>query len=1045
MQCSEGKDGAGPMHNSIKSRLILLLLLLVFSADGLVFADAGNSLDTTSTVKLRRDAACCVSTNALWRTAPTTRPAAEKHAPAATSTPPANSRRLGTPAAAGSDGSWYDQQFSAKLVALTQRRQLLDRRDTLIAIALLDSIYELREHVSQPLELDQTFSRLGADAEASPELRAEAHSLAIAVAQHEGKSDSNVPANDPIAELLSWIAAQKLDGDSELFDAASEVMSFHHQASLSNLLHAAEVLKTPAAWYRVAKLSSEDFHRTQALRQVLQFDRTWVPATVEMAQRCLARGEPTQARELLNTALQRYPQESSIRVLLVQIEINAGRTSAGLEILSRMLTAPLPIAVERQAAELYTQIGFLAPARDLARQALEMHVDGREERELVLRLDEQARDVNALALDQRSPRSELQRTAAGDNADPEGERLRALLNGENASKSPDSEFLASIPELLHKWQAWPAKAKTESRVLSDVRIDQLRGDYQFIQHAQQVIAIGSRADAIAYSDKAIQYAPESQQLNVLHARVYRPNGRMAEAEDEGEGAVADASIAMYYDLRAHEYHFLDLQPGDVIEFEYTISPVGDHNPYGRYFAQIVGFSGALASDLQRYVLRVPSSISITSAEHLLAPAQVRQDDGNSVLIWEKKNAPALVREERSPSLSEQGAYVHVSSFASWDDLGSWYADLVRPQFKLNDQLEAVAAQMIARHPNALDRVAAIYDLVLQNTRYVALEFGVYGFKPYPVTQTYSRKFGDCKDKASLMVALLRAAGIDADLALVRTQSLGEILPIPASASIFDHAIVYVPGFDLWLDGTADFSRLRELPVEDQGVMALTIDADGHATLRRTPRSSSGDNYSRRTIHATISDQGAISFTGATYVRGEDAPELRRKLDPQSAKLDYVRDRLAQVLPAVEVQKVDLPENAPDAVSLTFSGDLPAFRGNRIVSLPSSWMARNYLATLTSGNSRSQDLLLDAPWTTEEEVGIEIPRGAHVISVPQDRELHTPFGEAQLTYRLKDGELTVFSRVEFRQTRIRPSQYPAFRDFTASLEEAFRRDIRLELP
>lgn len=943
-------------------------------------------------------------------------------------------------------GRWYDQQFLAKRVALTEHQHSTAQRDTIIAIGLLDSICELREHVSQPLELDKIFVQVAADPDAAPWLRSEALYLANAVAQHEGNKDSVVPAKtDSAGQVLRWISANSFDNDPALLDAATEILSFHNQATLASLQRAAEVLKTPDGWYRLAKLSSDDFYRTQALRRVLQLDGTWAPAALDMANRYLAHGQPTRARELLTKVLERYPYESSICVLLAQIEINAGSTSAGIEMLSHVLSSPSPIAVERQAAELYAQIGFLSEARDLALRALQMHTDGREERELVLRLEEEARDPDALNVERKLRNFEDERVSAEDNPDPEGERLRGLLNGEPYAASQDSEFLANVPELLQRWKLLPANARTKSRVLSDVRIDQLHDDYQSSQHVQQLVAIGSRADALAYTYKSIQYVPESQQLNVLRARVYRQDGRIIEAEDEGEGPVADASIAMYYDLRAHQYRFPDLQPGDVIEMEYSISPVEDHNPYGSYFAQIVGFSGPLPCEVQRYVLRSPASISLHSAEHLLAPAQIRHGRGENVYVWENRNTPALVREQRSPSLSEQGAYVHVSNFASWEDLGSWYANLVRPQFKLDEQLEALSAQMIARHGNKLERISAIYDLVLRNTRYVALEFGVYGFKPYPVTQTYARKFGDCKDKASLMVALLRASGIDADLALVRTQALGEILHTPASASIFDHAIVYVPGFDLWLDGTAEFSQLRELPVEDEGVLALTIDAEGHAALRRTPRSSANDNYSRRTIRANVSNQGVITFTGATYVRGEDAPELRRKLDPQSAKLDYVRDRLAQVLPAVEVQKVDLPENLPDAVSLTFAGDLPAFRGNRSVSLPSSWMARNYVATLTSGNVRSQDLLLDAPWTTEEEVGVEIPRGAHVLSLPQDRELHTPFGEAQIKYYLKGNELTIFSRVEFKQIRIRPSEYPAFRDFASNLEEAFRRDVQLELP
>ena len=63
---------------------------------------------------------------------------------------------------------------------------------------------------------------------------------------------------------------------------------------------------------------------------------------------------------------------------------------------------------------------------------------------------------------------------------------------------------------------------------------------------------------------------------------------------------------------------------------------------------------------------------------------------------------------------------------------------------------------------------------MRSTHYVALEFGIYSYKPYPVTQIYARRFGDCKDKASLMIALLRAAGIEAEIALVRTRSLGDV-------------------------------------------------------------------------------------------------------------------------------------------------------------------------------------------------------------------------------------------------------------------------------
>ena len=78
------------------------------------------------------------------------------------------------------------------------------------------------------------------------------------------------------------------------------------------------------------------------------------------------------------------------------------------------------------------------------------------------------------------------------------------------------------------------------------------------------------------------------------------------------------------------------------------------------------------------------------------------------------------------------------------------------------------------------RVRAVYNFVVANTRYVGLEFGIHGYKPYKVTQVLARRFGDCKDKASLLLALLREVGVEADLVLVRTRRGGRLDPQPAS-------------------------------------------------------------------------------------------------------------------------------------------------------------------------------------------------------------------------------------------------------------------------
>ncbi|HWC19725.1 MAG TPA: DUF3857 domain-containing protein, partial [Terriglobales bacterium] len=900
----------------------------------------------------------------------------------------------------GQSHSWFDQQAHIKkqqLLTLTQRH---DQRSALVAVSLLDDLWILREQVSCPADISRTFQQMASDPEAQTAATEEAKSLA----ERSSRYDPSPAAEERAKALVKW-ANGVGENDVELLEALVAINLLHGWPYEAEAEHAAELSRSAEAWHRAALATNDDDRRFQAERRALALDSHYVPALLALAHQYSGQGQLTRARLLLTEALEQGLNEPAVSALLAEMDITEGHGSAALARMNALRSRPLSTALARALARDYAQLGLIHEARQLARFAQQISPSGSVEHDLLAQLGTEALN-SSLNVEGESIDGEAE--AEPTVVDADAERLRHLLRGENAPATDSSRaYLADAQELIRKWRALPVTRRGESRVLADIRVDELHADYQTVQHIQSIIALGSGADVGTYRNRGIQYSPQTQQLTVIHARVHHPNGRITDAEDQGESPVADASVAAYYDLRAQQFRFRDLSPGDVIEVEYKIAALSSANPYGQYFASLVAFGGALPYDLQRYVLRATTGVHVSSAQHLLTRPQVRRARNETIYVWEKRDNAALIREPRSPSWSEQGAYVHVSNFETWEALGKWYADLLRPQFKLTPELEFLAAQATSQHPDRLDRVEAIDDLVLRSTRYVALEFGVYGFKPYPVAQTFARKFGDCKDKASLMVALLRASGIDAQIALVRTQHLGEILTQPASVSVFDHAIVYVPEFDLWLDGTAEFARLRELPVEDQGVMALTVDPNGDAVLRRTPKSTADDNYSRRTINARLDADGTIHFSGATYVRGEDAPELRRQLEVRDAKLLYVRDRLAQVLPAVEIHDVESPVGAPEVVSLSFSGDLATYRGSHTASLPSSWMERNYLSTLAPGTTRTQDLILEAPWTTEEEIHIQLPPGAKVTSLPDAQTIGTSFGRASLDYEVNGNEITVF--------------------------------------
>src|SRR4029079_6470600 len=96
---------------------------------------------------------------------------------------------------------------------------------------------------------------------------------------------------------------------------------------------------------------------------------------------------------------------------------------------------------------------------------------------------------------------------------------------------------------------------------------------------------------------------------------------------------------------------------------------------------------------------------------------------------------------------------------------------------------------------------------IENRGCVALEFGIYGYKPHRCVQTVTRGWGDCKDKDTVITTLLNELGIPAKMGVLRTQMKGGLRSKVASFAPFDHAIAYVPSMNLYLDGTAEYTRI----------------------------------------------------------------------------------------------------------------------------------------------------------------------------------------------------------------------------------------------
>ena len=180
-------------------------------------------------------------------------------------------------------------------------------------------------------------------------------------------------------------------------------------------------------------------------------------------------------------------------------------------------------------------------------------------------------------------------------------------------------------------------------------------------------------------------------------------------------------------------------------------------------------------------------------------------------------------------------------------------------------LQARASEITKDAKTPEDQARAIYNYVSTRTRYVGIDFGIGRYQPHTAAEVLANNYGDCKDKDTLLEALLRAKGFHTAPALIGV-GLTPIEAVPSPA-VFNHVITTIeqPGGRIWLDSTPEVApyRLLSAPIRDQ--LALVVPAQGLSGLERTPATPPYPMYARFELTGELSANGTLAgHVTATY-------------------------------------------------------------------------------------------------------------------------------------------------------------------------------------
>lgn len=382
-----------------------------------------------------------------------------------------------------------------------------------------------------------------------------------------------------------------------------------------------------------------------------------------------------------------------------------------------------------------------------------------------------------------------------------------------------------------------------------------------------------------WAETSAQWEPWHQSRPEIHARVIATDGVVHSLDPKtlNDVPVHENSPETYTDERAFGGPLPAIAVGAIVEEEITIRDTAPFFAAGSVERELLSRSVPVGKT--RLVIQHPEVLPLHYLLRDMPGAKVSKTSHDGIETIEIEGGPYEARSEQLTNLPSDvpgGPEVEFSTGTSWQQVVTEYARLSNDKLRVAD-VQALLARISIKTSSRTELVRRLVAALHRNVRYTGVEFGESSIVPQFPSETLKRRYGDCKDKAALLVTMLRAVDIPANLALLSTGPGEDINPDLPGMGMFDHAIVFVPASgsepELWIDATAQFSRVGDLPRMDYGRWALVVE-DHNAALKKIPEFTAQQNFHRERREFTLPEFGLASIRETDEQLGPREAEYR---------------------------------------------------------------------------------------------------------------------------------------------------------------------------
>ncbi|MFN7961634.1 MAG: transglutaminase family protein [Thermoanaerobaculia bacterium] len=549
------------------------------------------------------------------------------------------------------------------------------------------------------------------------------------------------------------------------------------------------------------------------------------------------------------------------------------------------------------------------------------------------------------------------------------------------------------------------------------------------------------------------YLDEHRQLESLTARVTLASGEAMPRRRIKEDTLAVPGLGeLHSSAKYRTLTFGALDLGSVVEIEQVVR-VAPYYPAGDLQVRTKDAVTSLRVELKGFPQGLKFHLESGTDSWSVEP----RDDG---LALTARDLPALDPPDNAPEEAVSGPTLTYSWAPAndWQGFGEWYLGLLRSVPRDTAALGRQAAELTTGLTAPRQKLEALARFVQEKVRYVAVEVGVGGYQPSPPAETLARRWGDCKDKALLLIELAKAVGIEAWPVLIEAGGSTKIDPAVPGPGWFNHLIVAVPAEAagalpedpqndglLFIDATQTRGGLAWLNSSVQDRQALVVRA-GASRLAQLPALPASERTELAVTLAATPNGSASGGAGVRLVGGLAAQFLDLAASAAPERLDAtVRALFGLLLPGVKVSTVAwAPQDGPlPEVSLTAAVTLEGFvqgeEDRRSLQLPAHELSPELRAF-----SNRKVALVASPGVLESDWKVHLPAGACPPEA-QNQRVETAAGSFELHLEPGQSSFRVVKKTVLNRHRVELEALPTLLELAQAEHRGGRRRLRLTCP